>query len=756
MTALPNPGLPDRLIELSRGRHRGSMPVLSLGCQSGADLIKLRQAGFLVAGAAESDSARLQLKQRLAGLGWPRSDLRDGPLTRLAWPDQFFEFVIAEDARSFWQGDESGLVAREALRVLRSDGLLLVDLESAHEEQRKILSKTLSAIGFDVETRRADQTDNLGTESFTTHDALIARKRTFTEVFKAAFQHRQTIPVEYSDPCAAIDLGRQVRAMLPALGYQQGKGRSDVLLVPRQKYEDRLLPLLILDRRGDSAPLIQYDFQGGLIRLRLFGPPQSDRTSPYVQFDIDCVSQLAPIDPRLVESGVHAVYRGVAIGVHATERLLRTADLQHHGSTDLPEEVAGMLETLIAQAITRCDLLQILFTSIGSFTNFAGHDCYDEAVDVNFALKFGAPVLVQPKGKVFQYYEAESAPGEWSADADVFISHLGHCFRKEIVERWESVDPAFVADACSLMDQRMASLSALPYMRNVWFRDRDSSTSTGWRNFRDALGVPVYEPGRPEDSGRVVWVLSLHSFADEPFRWGLDRLWSLYDMFLVAARHIRAVGPSDLIVLRPHPNSLALFLDQNIVDQVHSGIVRGPTELLDIYLQLRLCQAISQLGLDCELSSLQPTGELLQPKSSVVITRHGSIVAEAAWMQRIGIFSTISPYAFLFGKERQYSNTASLREAITLNREQALAATSTFPSRDDIARYQAILDTTRGVKRARVMGEIPWPTLKQRPMRNIDDFAYGVESVTEAAERLLSCLNAPVEKAAMQRALGRI
>jgi SAM-dependent methyltransferase len=706
----------------SEGLDRPSMSVLSLGCGEQDQLELLLDAGFRVAGMDTDAATVIACGTRLAARGHSKMDLRHGTLTQIPWPDQSFDFVVCERPLA-----EPGLPSQEATaheihRVLRPGGSFLV--------------------------RRGSQQDQSAV-------SVMMARREFTAEFSAAFDEVFVGRFRHGALADGGELRGRIFELLPLLGYRLRTGEAKMLVVPRHRHEDRLLPLMIHDRDPDSDPLLQYDVRGGVIVLKVFGPLRTDRRSPLARLEIDCNGSLPPIDEGVVREGVHAVHGGIAVGVHAMERMLRSADLRTHGSTDLPREAAARLDTTVAQAMRRCDLLFALFRALRPLSMYSGHDCYDEAVDVNVALAMSAPVLVQPKGKVFQGYGPEDAPGRWMPRGNLFRSHLNQRFAREVSTRWGSMDPSFVADARALMERRMGSLSALPYMRSVSYRDRESNASVGWRNFRDALGVPVYEPERPAHGGRVAWIMSLHSFADEPFRWGVDRLWSLYDMFLRAARHVRDVFPSDVVVLRPHPNSVGFFRERGLIEQVESGAVRGPSAMLDIYLQLRLCQHIADLGVPCELSSLQPAEELLRPERSIVVTRHGSILIEASWLRRIGVFSRMAPYAFLYAEDVQYDDADSLHSAMNLSRTRVTSGTATFPSHDDIAKYQAILDTPLGVKRASALGEVPFPGSAANPMRDFDDFRYGPESMEEAASRLLSCLRAPSERAALQGVLGR-
>lgn len=705
----------------SEGLDRPSMSVLSLGCCKEDQLELLLDAGFRVAAMDVDAPTVTDCRRRLSEAGHGSIDLRLGTLTKFPWPDQSFDFVVSERLLDKSERAYGEVTVREIHRVLRSGGSCLARTGLQHDPA-----------AVSVMLARREFTDEFGAA--------------FIEIFRGRYQH------------GVLADGGELRArltdLLPLLGYRARAGETAMLVVPRHRHEDRLLPLLINGRDPESDPLIQYDVRGGVIVLKVFGHLRSDQRSPFARLEIDCNGRLPTIDQQVVRAGVHAVHRGIAVGVHAMERMLRSADLGTHGSTTLPAEAQARLETHIAQAIRRCDLLGDLFPALGRISLYAGHDCYDEAVDVNLALSLHAPVLVQPKGKVFQHYLSEDTEGRWTPDGRLFRSHLNHRFSKEVEDRWDCIETGLLEDARSLMERRMGSLSALPYMRNVCYQDHDSNSSVGWRNFRDALGIPVYEPESAADSGRHRWILSLHSFADEPFRWGMDRLFSLYDMFLTAARHVRDAFPRDIVVLRPHPNSLSYFGDQRLIEKVESGAVHGPTDLLDIYLQLRLCQQIAGLGVRCELSSLQPAGELLRPDRSVVVTRHGSIIIEASWLQRVGIFSRVAPYAFLYPADVQFDDAESLIAAMRLARERAISGTTAFPSRDDIVGYQAILDSPMGTKRATVMGEVPFPQSVVHPMRNFDDFRYGPETMDEAASRLLSCLRAPTEREALLAALG--
>jgi SAM-dependent methyltransferase len=724
------------VIRHSEGLDRSSMSVLSLGCGEQDRLDLLLASGFRVAGMDIDAATVVACSERIARIGRDTVELRHGDLSRLPWPDQTFDFVVSEHVLSNLAPTHTEGVLREVQRVLRPNGAFVarVRVGSAREG---------------VAQSAGSGVDSMGEVS------VVVTGQQFTTSFGAAFEEVFHDRFAHDARAAPGALRCRVSGVLAELGYRP-RDDAVLLVVPRHRHEDRLIPLLIHGRDTESDPLVQYDIRGGVVTLRVFGPLRQDRRSPCARFEVDFNGCLPAIDEEIVRSGVRAVYGGIAVGVHAMERMLRSVDLRAHRSTSLPSEAAARLEMLVAQAIRRCDLTDMLFRALSPISMYVADDCYEEAVDVNVALTLRAPVLVQPKGKAFQRYGPEDSAGRWMPDGRIFRSHLNQRFSKEVATRWSAMDPTFVDDARSLMERRMGSLSALPYMRNVWYRDRESNASVGWRNFRDALGVPVYEPGHAANGSRVAWILSLHSFADEPFRWGMDGLWSLYEMFLVTALHVRDKFPSDLVVLRPHPNSLSLFGNQQLIEQVESGVVRGPTSVLDIYLQLRLCQEIAALGVDCELSSLQPAEELLRPERSIVVTRHGSIMIEASWIDRPGVFSRIAPYAFLYPEEQQYGDADSLHAAMAFVRGRVIAGTAASLSREDIAKYQAVLDSPMGVKRVSAMGEVPFPTSAHHPMRNFDDFRYGPESVAQAADRLLSCLSAPVERAALEAALGRV
>jgi len=759
-------------ISITQGLDRSSIVILDLLCGEGERLPLLLDVGFQVAAMAPSAEAAGLCLERTHALGQRRVDLRHGDPATLPWPDQSFDIIITGSVSELLSLDCAPSILVELFRLLRPDGLFLghVAVDPAPRELRHGETSTLIRDLWETVLPRAihpywdlpqigsDPVALMGDNMVTTpHDVLPVRirRRRFTEYHLAAFRELAPMRLSLPVPGGSRCLRERILQVLPALGYRPlSEPSRELLLVPRHKHEDRMIPLCVYGRHAESLPMIQYRVRGGIIELNVFGPLQADRRSPFLRFELDANALLSPIDPNVIAKGVHAVHRDVAVGVHAMERLLRSSDLFNHRSRELPESAAARLDALMSRAVRRCDLLTILFSALEPFTLYAGHDCYDEAIDVNLSLAHRAEVLVQPKGKLFQFYRTGDPAACWESGHHVFRSHLSQRFAIEVRERWRSLNPQFVADSHALMERRMGSLSALPYMATVAYRDRDSNTSIGWRNFLNLLGLPAHHPALRRDSPQVNWIFCLHSFADEPFRWGMDQLWSLYDMFLEAARTIQSCFPGDLIVLRPHPNSLGYFLNPAVIDKIEAGLIRGPTALLDTYLQLRLCQEIAGLGVECELSQLHPAAELLQPRNSIIVTRHGSIVIEAAWLGRPGIFSCIAPYAFLFDRDCQVADGEGLRRSMQVIRDRQLAATLSFPTHDEIARYQALLDTPLGIKRSSVMGEVPFPTVARRPMQDFDDFRYGPESPHDAAQRLLSCLSAPVERAALVKALG--
>lgn len=757
------------LISCTQSLDRASIVVLDLFCGEGERLPMLLDAGFQVAAMASSKDAASLCLERIHAHSTLRVDLRHGVDTVLPWPTRSFDYIITNSISELFALDNSSSIFSEIIRLLRPGGFLLgyIAVEPGPGNEHPIawireLWETRLPKHIQAHWARPDICSVVpggidGNKFCNLADVVPvrARKRYFTESYTAGLSELACVDLTLSSSFESGDLRKRIIEVLPSLGYRLSPGSfREFLLVPRHKYEDRLLPLCLNERDCESIPLVQYDVFGGIISLLVFGPVNADRRSPFYRFRIDCNPLLSPIDSSVIAKAVHAVYRGVAVGVHSMERLLRSSDLLNHRSRSLPVPAAARLDALISQAVRRCDLLSYLFSALRPFILYAGHDCYDEAIDVNLSLANRMEVLVQPKGKLFHFYRCGSSAGCWDSGQHVFRSHLSQRFMIEVGERWCALNPQCVADSHALMERRMESLSALPYMANVAHRDRDSSTTIGWRNFLDLLGLPVHDPAARITIPQVNWIFCLHSFADEPFRWGVDQLWSLYDMFMDAARAIQSCFPGDLIVLRPHPNTLRFFLDPAVISKIEAGQIQGPTDLLDTYLQLRLCQEIVGMGVECELSQLQPASELLQPQHSIIVTRHGSIVIEAAWLERPGIFSRIAPYSFLFESDCQFADGEGLHEAMQLIRERQLAGTLSFPTHDEIARYQALLDTPLGMKRASVMGEVPFPSIARQPMQDFDDFRYGPETPHDAAQRLLSCLSAPEERAALVKVLG--
>lgn len=741
------------VIKRTSGRDRRSMSILVLGCGSGEELIELLDSGFHVAAMDANTDTVHECRNRLATRGEWRVQLAHGDPTRIPWPARTFDIVIAGSLHRGYEKQMWG-VASEVKRVLRMEGLFigpipgnLIDTWGSGDELERIRQFWgLPHWGtFGVEAVLATH----GEETTT----VIAKMLDFTSSHSGAFKEIDIAKQPISDHESLSELRLRVISAITSLGYKNVEPGTPLVLCPRHKWEDRQLPLLLYKRHAGSMPLVQYDVQGGIISLWLFGPIQPDRRCPFAKLEINGSSWLEPLDKELARKGLHAVQHDVAVGVHSTELLLRSTDLRHHRSRSLPIDIAEYLTATIAQTSRRCALLNRLFTALRPFLLYNGHDCYDEAIDINMALALDMPSLLQPKGKRFLYYSSQDQPGRWERGGSFFVSHMNLRFKKEIELRWNSIEPAALTEANELMEKRMHSLSALPYMRSVNYREVDSDVSTGWRNFRNALGVPIYENKRHIKSRRATWIMAFHSFADEPFRWGMDSLWSLYDLFLEAARHIQQTYPSDLIVFRPHPLSLGVFTEPDLVEKVEKGMIQGPTAFFDIYLQLRLCQEIAALGMECELSALQPAAEILQPENSIVITRHGSILIEAAWMSRLGIFSQTAPYAFLFAKDLQFVDQGSLHRAIERTRQLALEGRDVLPSQEDILKYQTLLKPPHRPTTTTGTNEVLMPTAAT-PLSSFDGLSFGTETISEAANRIMSLLSESTEKDALRSAWG--
>jgi SAM-dependent methyltransferase len=114
-----------------RARERGLRVGVDLGCGEGRNLLALRQAGLELAGLDISPTAlgRADLLLRAAG---ECAALIEGDICALPLASGTIDLVTALDVAG--QVPEPAIMIAEAHRVLRSDGLFVVNLFSLEDE----------------------------------------------------------------------------------------------------------------------------------------------------------------------------------------------------------------------------------------------------------------------------------------------------------------------------------------------------------------------------------------------------------------------------------------------------------------------------------------------------------------------------------------------------------------------------------------------------------------------------------------------
>ena len=113
---------PLRDIGLGLYPPRPGMRVLDVGCGTGAQLQRYLDAGCAVAGIDSSPAMLARAEDRLG----PAADLRLGDARELPFEDASFDLVTATLVVHEIAPGDRDLVGREMLRVLASDGRLLI------------------------------------------------------------------------------------------------------------------------------------------------------------------------------------------------------------------------------------------------------------------------------------------------------------------------------------------------------------------------------------------------------------------------------------------------------------------------------------------------------------------------------------------------------------------------------------------------------------------------------------------------------
>ena len=747
-----------KLFRMTKGHDRLGLSVLCINLTSRLALDALIESELQVAFWFTHACSAESVLEHLVNRGHQLVDIRYNENTSLAWPNESFDYVLSGELSDDLPNHAVSFLAQEVSRVLRSHGLVIASSNGKRQASQSFIdtlrnlrgSRTLHPIlslNQDLRPCVAAIEDDL---------MFIAEKASFLDRYYTAFHELKSISLKASQAYSRGKLRRLLAALSLQAGYELCSPNNSFQLIHRHRYEDRVIPLLLYYRTSNSPPLIQYTVRARNVELILFGPLRSDRRIPYISIVITEDRPSCIHEDQVADANIYTSVDDIPVGVHCAERLLRSAELSHH-RPDLRLHVQqAYLRDMIHSASLRVKILSDLYRSLTPARLYVGHDCYDDAIDVSCALSCRLPVVLQPKGKLFHYYTCNDEPGKWSHDGQIYYSHLHLRFIKEVEKQWNHVTSSSLEESIALMNQRVNRIDALPYMKNVIYRDKHSDTYRGWLFYRDTLKIPLHVPDSNDLKQRTTWVFCLHSFSDEAFRWGCDGLWSLFSMYLKATQVVTELFPDDLIVLRPHPNSLAYLHSYEQIKDIEAGRLRGPTDLIDGFLQWKLCHDIRDSGPECRLSSLNSTAQLLSNHRTIVLSRHGSISLEAAWLYRPAVFSMTSPYSFIFPRTLAYKDEYSLRCAMVQARLflDSPGPASALPSHLDIAKYQAVLNRPYGVQRMSFVGEVKMPSFSDVSSMGFYGFSYGEETISQAAERLMNGLSAPSETREFLRSLG--
>lgn len=513
--------------------------------------------------------------------------------------------------------------------------------------------------------------------------------------------------------------------------------------------EPRLLPGLLLHRNANSAAIALYRIDLRSLSLKIFGPPL-DGSSHYLEYRFDTRdSKYVNLRNWGVQSGISSKFQGISIGFPAYEQMLRSPSSEIHL---LPREEAKLnaqLTPRIAELKYKVAILACLFKLLSPMILYAGHDCYEKAIDVNLALSKRLSVLLLPKGKVFHAYNWPVGRNGLIARhrSGIYESHLRRNFRHIASSSQKNIPAQLIRASAQQLRRRLKNINTLSYMHVP------NDTHQAFSRFAECAGLNLFSlENRPVSESRCYWLFALHSFADEPFVWGADRMLSLFNTFLLAAEHIHRLAPGDTIIVRPHPNHVKNF-DQKAAlmlasNQYVGHPVLADTILFDLALQLRLCTLIRDLGLDVVISPFCETGKLLSVNNIIVVTKHGNISIEAAWKKRFCVFSSTAPYSSLFSRVHAYRDQRTLHRAVVAARSSVMSGKVLLPTRAELARYQATIDFPylREVPFSNEVGGGIKRPISDGQISSLSEIRFPTESLHEQVQRLRNVLRHPIEK----------
>jgi len=382
-----------------------------------------------------------------------------------------------------------------------------------------------------------------------------------------------------------------------------------------------------------------------------------------------------PIDLAELRKLLEYSHKGVPVGIHAWEAVLRR-------DTEICQslEASKIASELIDEIAFQVYLIDVIFHLTDAFSPtffFSGHDCYASATVKNSFISKKIPSLTLYKYMYNPIYHGPDLGyrqrGEvlFSRRFSAMLDNSRRSVWEKLAEKAKSKLDSITRDYRQLNYIRAESISRkhseYNYERATGLSELKQLDSNG--HFWGDHGDPAVAADEP------VFVLALHSFADEATMYGVDSFVHMFDYFSSVACGVSQVAPRARIAVRFHPNTLG--------ENLHE------VELRDCTLQRALFQKIRSENRNVMVSCCSARlGELKSNHQLAVVTRWGTIGLECMHLGIPFLCTALAPYAALLDSSHIVSSRQTLGLAIAKQLENIENGDIALP-RDEMYRFAA-------------------------------------------------------------------
>lgn len=330
---------------------------------------------------------------------------------------------------------------------------------------------------------------------------------------------------------------------------------------------------------------------------------------------------------------IHHVHRGSPTGLHAWESVLRDSGIAFESPPS--DKLINQLASNVGRHNSVTDVVLKLARVLKPAFFFSGHDCYVSASVKNAFIVSQTPSWTVYKNSFNPVYRG---PGLGYVNMDGVVFSRRHTAKKENAAK--AIWNTHAHKAREKLDMIVKDYGQLSYM-DVSKDDIDYRGATGHSSLgpADSLGAFLSPPEDPPlGNDQPIFVLAMHSFADEATVQGLDMFTDMFDFFISVAAAIARAAPEARIAVRFHPNTL----DKDL----------NPIEARDCALQRALYHKLRAKHGSVLVSNVRFRLANFDPGLAVIpVTRWGTIGLECIHLGRPLLCSPLALYADCIPKD---------------------------------------------------------------------------------------------------------